>query len=127
MFDTSTAIAIAGLQQNHDRDIASWKRAYKELEQNYDEFVFRARNDLHQRQAALQAHRGIEAALLAALAELDPNHSLLPDEATDKIFFEKLEEALYDPKIIKKTFPSGNLPDGIPIKKDGNYLLYNGT
>ena len=87
------------------------KRHQKEIEEHH-KFVFSARSHVHSLRAVDHAHVRTEELLIAALKAENPNHPLASKEAVEAFFEVERVKALVNPEIIKRTFPSGKLPEG---------------
>jgi hypothetical protein len=75
-------------------------------------YVFRAKSHVHGLRAAIYGHRIAEDKLIEALKLENANHPLASREAVEAIAKEEGTAALFNPEVIKKTYPDGKLPEG---------------
>ncbi len=79
---------------------------------NHNQYVFCAKSQIHGFRASLAARRAAEDRLIAALKAENANHPLASRAAVDAIIQEDVPKALFDPEVIKETYPDGVLPEG---------------
>lgn len=84
----------------------------------HQNYVFRAKGQIHGFRAYLHGHRVAEDMLIAALKAENANHPLASREAVDAAVLDERARALVNPEVIKKTYPDGKLPDGVIIPPD---------
>ena len=82
------------------------------LNQQFNQYVFRAKSHVHGFRALVDAHKQVEDELIAALKTENANHPLASKEAVDAAVEVKCIKALLNPEVIKKTYPDGKLPKG---------------
>lgn len=91
---------------------AQWYRAAN-AERKTKEITFSAKSQIHGLRARIEAHVQTEDMLIAALKEENPSHPLADRDAVNMIFEEKRNATPFDPKIIKRTYPDGVIPEGV--------------
>ena len=90
---------------------------------NHNQYVFRAKSQIHGFRAHLAARKLAEDQLIAALKAENANHPLASREAIEAIVDESGPKVLHDPEIIKKTYPDGILPEGAVIPPTGVQIV----
>ncbi len=81
-----------------------------------NQLEFAAKSQIHGLRALIAAHAHVEDTLIDALKAANPNHPLASRIAVDAMCDQLSVKASYDSEVIKKTYPSGVVPDGaIPI------------
>lgn len=82
----------------------------QEWKEHHENFVFKAKSQVHGFRSALYGRRIAEDKLIAALKAENANHPLASREAVDAVADDELARALLNPEVIKKTYPDGKLP-----------------
>lgn len=85
---------------------------------HHDKFVFKATSQVHGLRSCIHGHKMAEDQLIAALKLENASHPLASREAVDAILDIEMPKALYNPDVIKKTFPDGVLLPGIVSPPD---------
>ena len=81
----------------------------------HEDYVFRAKSQIHGCRAVIAARKIAEDRLIAALKAENANHPLVSREAVEAIVQENIPKVLLDPEVIKKTYPDGVLPEGAVV------------
>jgi hypothetical protein len=116
----ANGLLFAGLakrqaEQNGQRIINEVAAERDDAINNHNQYVFRAKSQIHGFRAALAARKLAEDRLIAALKAENANHPLVSREAVEAIVQENVPKVLLDPEVIKKTYPDGVLPEGAVI------------
>ena len=82
------------------------------LNQQFNEYVFRAKSHVHGFRALVDARKQVEDELIAALKAVNANHPLASREAVEAAVEVERIKALLNPEVVKRTYPDGKLPKG---------------
>ena len=113
---------LSRIENNASREIgaanlaastASYEAANARLD--LERITFAAKSQIHGLKTNVQAHIQTEDELIAALKAENPNHPLADRDAVDVLYGERKIAASLDPSLIKKTYPSGVLPEEIML------------
>jgi hypothetical protein len=94
------------------RALDATERSVNKMAADYNRYVFCAKSHVHGLRASLAARKLAEDQLIAAPKAENANHPLASREAVEAIVDENIPKAMFDPEIIKKTYPDGVLPKG---------------
>lgn len=94
----------------------------KEIVENGNRYIFRAKGQVHGLRAAIYGHLIAEDNLIAALKAENANHPLASREAVDMAVKDERLKALSNSEVIRKTYPDGILPKGA-VDPDGSVWI----
>lgn len=95
----------------------------EEVAERYNRMSFVARSHVHGLRARILAHEALEEELIKALKAENANHPLASREAVDEWLDKKVMENLFDPEVIKHTYPDGKLPEGAVTPDGGVWTI----
>lgn len=74
--------------------------------------TFAAKSQIHGMRARIESHILAENELISALRTVCPNHPLVDRDVVNEIVERGISVTRLDPEVIKRTYPSGVIPDG---------------